>query len=119
MSSSNPYILNETEALERFGGEIELYEELLAMFVSEPQFSLIEIQKDLAEHKLLEAVSKIHRLKGTAGTIGAEKLYAAAQEAESVLKGKKEGDISKLILEVSALYIELVDVIRGRPQTQS
>ena len=118
-SDSDNYILNEDEAIERFGGDAELYEEILSMFINEPQFSLREVQQYIINGKNPEAASRVHRLKGTAGTIGAENLYKAAAEAESVLRGKTEGNIDALLLQVSKYYTETIEYIEMRVKKHS
>ena len=118
-SDAQKSILNEEEALERFGGEIELYEEILLMFVNEPQFSLNEVQEYIIKGRSTEAASCVHRLKGTAGTIGADKLYKVASDAESVLRGKTEGNIDALLVQVSKYYTEAENFIRMRMNKHS
>lgn len=118
-TNTDTCILNEEEAIERFGGDVELYEEILSMFINEPQFSLPEVQQNIINGKNSEAASRVHRLKGTAGTIGAEKLYKAAAEAESVLRGKTEGNIDELLLHVSKYYTETLEFIEMRVKKHS
>lgn len=108
------FLLNEKAALERFGGEEELYEEILTMFISEPQFSLSSVQSKINEGKISDAASLVHRLKGTAGTIGAEMLYDICSKAEHVLRGKTEGNIDLLLKEVSDMYEKTFKVIQQR-----
>lgn len=106
--------LNEQEALERFGGEIELYEEILCMFMNEPQFSLTSVQKHIREGNMAEAASHVHRLKGTAGTIGAEKLYTVCSQAEQILRGKTQDSIELILAEVSDAYEKTLKVLQQR-----
>jgi HPt (histidine-containing phosphotransfer) domain-containing protein len=82
------------------------------MFITEPQFSLQSVKDLLAADRIQESASEIHRLKGTAGTIGAEKLYAACTSLEAVLRGKKEGNVESLLTSIEKYYEEVNNVIK-------
>ncbi len=112
-------VLNEAEALERFGGDKELYEELLSMFVNEPQFYPEIVSNLIHENSLSEAASQVHRLKGTAGTIGAEQLYHSSADLESLLKGKTQGNPAMLLEQVTHYYSKTIDGISEKMKRHS
>lgn len=104
-------ILNIPEALMRFGEDTALYKEILDMFIDEPQFFFSKTLSLIHEDKLIEAASNVHRLKGTAGTIGAEQLYDICSILESILRGKKNGDPEKILQKLHEIYTESKIVI--------
>ncbi|MEL3913380.1 Hpt domain-containing protein [Treponema pedis] len=95
--------LNKKEAIERIGGDIDIYQSLLETFLDYYEKDLNEAEKlhklfhakaesvlsnsDMREHSRKTA----HKIKGAAFTIGADILGAAASEIELFLKEKNNG----------------------------
>lgn len=105
-------LVNIEEAMARVDNDKELYQELLDMFFDDPQFSPDELKALIAEDKKVEAAKCSHLLKGISGTLGGEKLFAACQYLEDVLKGKKEGDIVAAQDDVIRLFHETNDELK-------
>jgi HPt (histidine-containing phosphotransfer) domain-containing protein len=86
-----PPILEREAAIDRMGGSIELYEQLIPIF-REDLSRTVEIagaalssdgDRELAQRQL-------HTLKGTAGTLGAWRLATAAHATEVALASSKD-----------------------------
>lgn len=76
------------EALERLGGDKELYDDLLVHFKESPRYAnlLQAIEADDAA----EAFQLAHALKGTAGNLGFALLFDALQP---VVEALRSGDV--------------------------
>lgn len=97
---SNISFLNKEEAIERIGGDIEIYQSLLETFVDYYAKDSTEAEKlqtlfhanaesVLSDSDIREDLRKIaHKIKGAAFTIGADILGSAASEIELFLKDK-------------------------------
>ena len=73
-------------ALERLGGNIDLYRNVLKSFLSEIGETSDQLGHLLQNDKLAEARRLLHTLKGTAATLGAQTLADVAAQAEVALK---------------------------------
>jgi signal transduction histidine kinase/CheY-like chemotaxis protein/HPt (histidine-containing phosphotransfer) domain-containing protein len=75
------------EPLHRLGGDSDLYRELLAIFVSEEGLRSAGLREAMAKADAEGLRRLAHSLRGSARTIGAEPLAAAAQRLESAAAG--------------------------------
>ena len=74
-------------AMERFGGNAELYERLALKFLDDTHFAALE--QALAGGDVDTAVREAHTLKGVAGNLSFAALYEAASKVNAALR---EGD---------------------------
>jgi HPt (histidine-containing phosphotransfer) domain-containing protein len=72
-------------ALERLGGDLDFYEELLGLFRVDAQVMIEQVTQLVASGRRDEGRQVLHKLKGLAATMGACALVDAAQEAESAM----------------------------------
>ncbi|MCK9170056.1 MAG: Hpt domain-containing protein [Treponema sp.] len=97
-------LLNTASGLDMLGGDKSLYQMLITSFLTEAPFDDRHLDSLIASGKNDEAGSYVHRCKGAAGQIGAEKLHDEGQTFEDVLKGRKRGDVKSLHASFLAVY---------------
>jgi len=71
--------------MEKIGGEQELIERLLLMFAKQFVDSATQLQQWLSQGEREHALEHLHELKGTAGNLCADTIFAAAIELEDQL----------------------------------
>jgi len=84
-------------AVDRLGGNQKLYRKLLIKFHKNHQDDMKMIRLALDKGNLELAKSIIHTLKGTAGNIGANKVYAATTAFEDLSEDAQLNDIEPLL----------------------
>lgn len=87
-------LVNYEDALLRVDNDKELYDDLVNMFFDDPQFKPEDLENLLAQGKNEDAAKLAHLLKGVAGTLGADQLYAACKTLDDILRSRIEGDIT-------------------------
>ncbi len=83
--------------LSRIGGNQTLYQSLLSKFYFNNQEITLNIRQAIQDNDQKQAVLLAHTMKGVAGTIGAEKLQAMAEELETALKSNFNADQTDII----------------------
>ncbi len=111
MPDSNLQILNKEKALELIDGDMEIYQMLIEAFLGE-EFIPEKVAQFVADGKNLEGASYVHKVKGAARQLCAERLAFAGQKLEDVLRGKSEGDISSLCEEVESEYKKAIEAAK-------
>jgi CheY-like chemotaxis protein len=97
-----------TEVKERFGGDKDLFLSLLRRLLEE--FSAIEIPDEGAVALVLAAYAgRMHKLRGSAGMLGAKSIQHLAAEAEAASRG---GDLERTVHLASRLALELHQLLR-------
>lgn len=105
-------ILHIEESLERFGGAVDLYKEILADF-SNPEESILEnFKKSLNTKDYEQLKQQTHKLKGLLGTIGCELLYDALKNFEILLKNPQETELSFAFSEIEQLFTKTNEAIK-------
>lgn len=84
------YGANTQEALERMGGDKELYVMCLGMLCEDSCYAQLLICGGSAQLCTTEAFDAAHTLKGVAANLGLEPLYAAFSELVEALRAKDE-----------------------------
>lgn len=105
-------LVNVEEAMARVDNDKELYNDLVTMFLDDPQFDPEDLNRLIAEDKIQDAEKLVHLLKGIAGTLGAEKLFAASQSLDDILKGRTQGDIPAGRDAVNSLFFETKEELK-------
>jgi CheY-like chemotaxis protein len=80
-------LADQLAAVERFGGDLPLYDEVLRDFVRQEADTPQRIRDALANGDLATAQRTCHTLKGLAATIGATPLHEAAKALDTALRG--------------------------------
>ncbi|MBQ0166578.1 MAG: Hpt domain-containing protein [Treponema sp.] len=91
---SDQFLVNYKDAMLRVDNDKELYDDLVNMFFDDPQFKPEDLENLLSAGKNEEAAKLAHLLKGVAGTLGADQLFAACKTLDDILRGRIEGDIT-------------------------
>jgi PAS domain S-box-containing protein len=78
--------INTNAALERLGGNTDLFKEILTRFVDEYADIDQTLDKALAEGNSKEQYHIVHNIKGVSGNIGADKLFSIADKLCLALK---------------------------------
>lgn len=97
------------EAVERLGGDKDLYEDLLAHFKESPRYT--DLKNALAADKAADAFSLAHALKGTAGNLSFNRLFKSMQP---VVEALRAGDIVTAKKEMPAVdeaYAQVMQAI--------
>ena len=110
MTSST--LLDMKKAIEMVDGDPALYKMLLNAFINEAPFHSDYLLGLLEKQNRDEAAKYIHRIKGASAQLGAEKLAAAGQTLENVLRGKAEGDLDVLVDSFISVYEETLPLLK-------
>jgi CheY-like chemotaxis protein len=106
-------VLDRAAAVARMAGNVALFEQMLPLFAANLRQAAADLQaaSESAAHD--EMVRLVHTLKGTAGTMGAERLAGIARRAERAMR---EGVAGRLVAgEVSGAIDETLQALAGTP----
>ncbi len=82
-------ILNHNKSIERFGGDTELYKELLNIFLEDYPEQMSRIEESIDKEDAERLTRDAHKLKGAVGNIGADNIYNLVYELEQTGKEGK------------------------------
>jgi two-component system sensor histidine kinase/response regulator len=109
--------LNAELGLYRIRGNLEGYKRMLKAFLSGHAEEVMQLADALASSDLATLKDIAHSLKGSAGTIGAERLAEAATVLDAALRNKAESaEIEANTATTIAELATLIDGIRGALQ---
>jgi two-component system, sensor histidine kinase and response regulator len=103
-TTAEPVVFDRQAALDRVGGEEELFDEVLQLFLSDAPNRLTEIRTALEQGDTKRLEIGAHSLKGAAGYVGAERTVARALKLESM---GRSADLSKALEEFRELEREI------------
>ncbi|MFQ5578819.1 MAG: response regulator, partial [Anaerolineae bacterium] len=83
-----PPILNRKGVIEEFGGDEALFEELLELLISQARTQIPKMAQAIKAKDVRRLAHLVHSLKGSAGSIGAERLYDAAFDLEAASRSE-------------------------------
>ena len=86
-------VVDFTDGIKRMGGSKELYLRVLQSFAAESAGVADQLKEALAAGDLERGEQIVHKMKGSAGSIGAKKLHAASLELQQSLKDKNNSAI--------------------------
>lgn len=104
--------INIEEALERFDGNKELYREILNEFSKGNDNTIHEIRDAVARKDMILARRLVHTLKGTAASISANTVRAAAIEFEKAIKQEAPDGVDSLIDNLENALNEVLESVR-------
>jgi PAS domain S-box-containing protein len=84
--------VNLAAARARMGGRLDVYTRMLRRFLADLETTLEQLRCSIGAGSIEEAARLLHTLKGLAGTLGIDRLAAAAGDAEKGLGGSGAGD---------------------------
>jgi len=99
--------------IKRVAGNKNLYSRILRRFRDENKNLVDQIEDALLKKNLDEVVHLVHALKGSAGNIGAQKLYKVTTSLSAELKSQdyNSDKIRKLIILLASELKQVLDVI--------
>lgn len=84
-------VVDKPACLERLGGDDELYQEILSLYIEDAPNLIKELKKEICQDSLSVAERHAHSLKSASANVGAERLRATALEMElNANKGIRE-----------------------------
>jgi signal transduction histidine kinase/DNA-binding NarL/FixJ family response regulator len=104
--------INIEEALERLDGNKELYHEILNEFSKGNDNTIHEIRDAVARKDMILARRLVHTLKGTAASISANTVRAAAIEFEKAIKQEAPDGVDSLIDNLENALNEVLESVR-------
>jgi HPt (histidine-containing phosphotransfer) domain-containing protein len=106
------------ELLARVGGDEELLQEVIELFLDEVPGQLSDIRESIASGSADTLGSAVHRLKGSLGNLAADDSYRAAKRLEEIARdealGGAEVALGDLESSVASLQAELAVVKSDR-----
>ena len=101
-------VINTESGLARIGGNKKLYNELLQRFLLSNEATIDILQRAFAQGDYQIINMTLHTLKGVAGTIGADHLYAVTRDFQI---SSKEGQSEKLAMQMDVFSNSLLNVL--------
>ncbi len=86
MTFSSSSVLDVRKAIERLGGESEVYFELVEPFIEDSSHLMAQLKLTASQQQGQELARHLHTLKGIAATMGADDLADLARQLESDVK---------------------------------
>jgi CheY-like chemotaxis protein len=108
LGPSNSAVWNREEAIERLGGDADLFQELCQIFLDESPKLLRELQSALKNGNAEDAMRAAHSIKGEVGYLSAPDAMSAARQLEEMARSKNLFGSDKILAvlerELEALY---------------
>lgn len=103
--------LDTADGLKRLGGDLPIYRMVLQEFAKENRMVGREITRAISEADLKEAAQMAHKIKSSAGSIGANALRGTAAELQKALEANVTPEIERLKEEFTAALGSLLQTI--------
>lgn len=100
------------EGVQRFNGDIAIYELCLNKFLSDEQFKLLT--QAILEKDIKSAFSAAHALKGEAGNLSLTKLYNDICPLVEELRNNRFDKVPELMEQVTNDYNAIIDVLTNK-----
>jgi two-component system, sensor histidine kinase and response regulator len=110
-ADKEPSPLNRRESLGHFGGDEQLYDQLLSEFVTHLREDLDRLKAALESDDVPMFTRLAHSLKGVSATFGAERLTQAAQQLEALGISENLAAAAPLVAQVEAESSRLQDYL--------
>jgi HPt (histidine-containing phosphotransfer) domain-containing protein len=101
------------EALDAMGGDGELLQEIVEIFLETGPEQFAELEASIAAQDLAAMQTVAHGLKGSAASIGALGFAAVARELEFLAKAGSGDSAAALLARMRAQFAELEEVCAG------
>jgi len=99
--------INMPVALTLFGGDLDLLLRTLQVFRSSFAGFAVQLGQALAANDMDTALRLLHTLKGSAGNVGAEKVYRLARHYEGELRADRPESSTELLSELEELFRQI------------
>jgi signal transduction histidine kinase/ligand-binding sensor domain-containing protein/DNA-binding response OmpR family regulator len=100
-------------ALARLGGNVELFNRLLAIFAEDFSSSQQEIRAQLADGSIDSAALQVHKIRGAAGNLSAKRLFQSAGVLERKLVAGSTDGLDELLAAFAADFDQVLDDARA------
>ncbi|MCB0323225.1 MAG: Hpt domain-containing protein [Bdellovibrionales bacterium] len=100
--------LNRSAALERMGGDEEIYQEVWEVFSDDVPTQLEELKRLLQANERQTAERIAHSLKSAAGNVGAEQMSRTAAELEKRMSSAPNEDLNGLFDSLKQKFEEVL-----------
>lgn len=107
-------VLDEADGIRRMGGKTDLYLRVLEAFYDESSDTPSRLREALDRQDHAEAGRLVHKVKGSAGNIGAKSLYKTAAELQKALEHDNTEEIACLHETFQQLISRLLEEIRQK-----
>ena len=101
--------------LERVGGDKDLLNEIIAMFIEDIPVQLEELKQGIKENDAAVIRGQGHKIKGASATVGAEAMRQAAHEIELAGTDGKLDSVSGLVVKLEQEFERLKGVVNCCP----
>lgn len=105
-------VIDARAALERMGGDEELFRELARFFLEDSPVLLAEVDSALAGRDFEGAARPAHSLKGIAANLGGLRLEAAARDVEDLAIAGRFEQARAAVEEMATECARLVEALR-------
>jgi two-component system, sensor histidine kinase and response regulator len=105
-----PGVFDPEAALRRLGDDLDLFRELVGLFLNDSPGLLAEVRQGLASGDAKRAARAAHNLKGMASMFDAGRAVAAASEVEGLIRDRQ---LDEAALAVDRLERELQDLVQA------
>jgi HPt (histidine-containing phosphotransfer) domain-containing protein len=112
--SDFPFSVENT--LEQCGGNADVAATVLDEFLNQVPADVAEMQDGFNQNSLITTSKAAHRLKGTAGVLGADKLHPLCAALEIAAKENRANDAKKLFDELKTEAKRCVDYVPAAKQ---
>ena len=99
MPEETAQIVDFQDGLKRIGGETSIYRLVLQSFAEENSNVGEELSKTIESKEYVKAEQIVHKIKSSAGSVGAKKLHDISVELQRALKEQDELESAKLSME--------------------
>ena len=108
---------DESGIQDRFGGNVDLYEECFRDFIEEPHF--LSLRDALQTQSYEQAFNSAHALKGLSGNLGLSAFYDAVCVLVESLRHKQYGSVDAEYAQVERQHERLRQLLSGEPVPQT
>jgi len=106
-------VFDRSALLERVGGDKDLLNEIIAMFIEDIPVQLEELKQGIKENDAAVIRGQGHKIKGASATVGAEAMRQAAHEIELAGTHGKLDSIPGLVAKLEQEFERLKGVVNG------
>lgn len=96
-------------AVARLNGNASLYEKLLHKFAD--MLKTMDIEPDSAENAYMDAVEKVHAIKGTAGNLSVTPLFEAYTEMLRLLRENQPAQTKEVYVKIFPVQNDIIQCI--------
>ncbi len=109
-------VFDRSALLERVGGDKDLLNEIIAMFIEDIPVQLEELKQGIKENDVAVIRGQGHKIKGASATVGAETMRQAAHEIELAGTDGKLDSAPGLVEKLEQEFERLKEMVSRRPK---